>query len=149
MNQTDLAEAIGVSLRTIQLYEKKDANIPIKNLTKIADVFGVSIAELYLNEVNEEEGVYSKKKVFSASGNIGYSLANGKYLVMAPVLMEDMQEAYLEDFADEQVKSPGQLRRHYAPPVPLILDQPNAGRGQALPVFHARPRQRGSSSPPR
>lgn len=48
-------------------------------------------------------------------------------------------EAYLEDFGDEQVKSPGQLRRHYAPPVPLILDQPNAGPGQALLAFGPAP----------
>ena len=101
MNQTDLATAIGVSLRTIQLYEKKDANIPIKNLTKIAEFFGISIAELYLHEVNEEEGIYTKKKVFSASRNIYYSLANGKYLVMAPVLMADMHRKYLEGLSSE------------------------------------------------
>ena len=44
-------------------------------------------------------------------------------------------EAYLEDFGDEQVSSPGQLKRHYAPPVPLLLNQSAAGPGQALLAF--------------
>ena len=44
-------------------------------------------------------------------------------------------EAYLEDFGDEQVSSPGQLRRHYAPPIPLLLDQHRVGPGQALLAF--------------
>ena len=44
-------------------------------------------------------------------------------------------QAYLADFSDEQVSSPGQLKRHYAPPLPLLLDQPGAGPGQALLAF--------------
>ena len=50
-------------------------------------------------------------------------------------------ERYLDDFRDEQVSSPGQLRRHYAPRVPLLLNQPSAGPGQALLAF-------GSQVPP-
>lgn len=42
---------------------------------------------------------------------------------------------YLEDFGDEQVSSPGQLRRHYAPRIPLLLNQAAAGPGQALLAF--------------
>ena len=44
-------------------------------------------------------------------------------------------ERYLEDFGDEQVSSPGQLRRHYAPRVPLLLNQTTAGPGHALLAF--------------
>lgn len=44
-------------------------------------------------------------------------------------------ERYLEDFGDEQVSSPGQLRRHYAPRVPLLLNQTSASPGQALLAF--------------
>jgi len=97
INQTDLAAAIGVSLRTIQLYEKKDANIPIKNLTQIADFFKMSIAELYLQEVNEEESNYNAKKIKSAGGNVGHALPNGKYLVMAPVLLSNFHEQFLQE----------------------------------------------------
>lgn len=46
-----------------------------------------------------------------------------------------LNEAYLEDFSDEQVSSPGQLRRHYAPRVPLLFNQIQAGPGQALLAF--------------
>lgn len=104
VNQSDLAAAIGVSLRTVQLYEKKGANIPIKNLTKIAAYFGLTIGELYLQEVNEEETSYIKTKVFSAYGNICYPLANGKYLVMVPVLFEDLQNEYLADHSNPEMK---------------------------------------------
>ncbi|WP_350284172.1 helix-turn-helix transcriptional regulator [uncultured Croceitalea sp.] len=104
VNQSDLAAAIGVSLRTVQLYEKKDANIPIKNLTKIAEYFGLTIGELYMQEVNEEESTYAKTKVFSAFGNVCYPLANGKYLVMAPVLFEGLQQQYLKEYPNQELK---------------------------------------------
>ena len=107
INQSDLAEAIGVSLRTIQLYEKKDANIPIKNLSKIADFFKVSIAELYLQEVNEEGDKYGTKKIKSAGGNVAYTLPNGKYMVTAPVLLSHFHEQYLPQLQLEHTISTG------------------------------------------
>ncbi len=97
INQSDLAAAIGVSLRTIQLYEKKDANIPIKNLSQIADFFKVSIAELYLQEVNEEESSYGSKKIKSADGNVAYALPNGKYVVTVPVLLSHFHKQFLQE----------------------------------------------------
>lgn len=97
INQSDLAVAIGVSLRTIQLYEKKDANIPIKNLSKIAAFFKLSIAELYLQEVNEEGSNYSAKKIKSAGGNVAYSLPNGKYMVTVPVLLAVYHKQYVKE----------------------------------------------------
>ena len=90
ISQTDLAHEIGVSLRTIQLYERKNANIPIKNLTKIADYFEMTIAELYLHEVNDFGEGYIRKQPFTKHGSVFYPLDHGKYLIMAPlVLMED------------------------------------------------------------
>ncbi len=97
INQSDLASAIGVSLRTIQLYEKRDANIPIKNLTKIAQYFNTTIAELYMHEVNESTTGYAKQKVVSADGTMAYALPDGKYLVMAPVLLSGFQDKFLQD----------------------------------------------------
>ncbi|GMN07765.1 hypothetical protein MTsPCn5_31540 [Croceitalea sp. MTPC5] len=102
INQSDLASAIGVSLRTIQLYEKKDANIPIKNLTKIADFFDSTIAELYLQEVNEEDGIYTHKRVFSTHGNICHVLKNGKFLIEAPLLLADSHDTFLESVTNEK-----------------------------------------------
>jgi len=100
ISQTDLAKEIGVSLRTIQLYEKREANIPIKNLTKIAAFFDLSIAELYLYEVNEEELMYSKKRAFSHYGNIFYPLEYGKFLIMAPLLAAEQQKGFIANGAN-------------------------------------------------
>ena len=65
-----MGEEIGVSLRTIQLYERKDANIPIKNLTKIAEYFGLTIAELYMHEVNDMGEAYTKRQPFTKHGSV-------------------------------------------------------------------------------
>lgn len=100
INQTNLADAIGVSLRTIQLYEMKDANIPIKNLTKIAEYFDVSIAELYMYEVNEKGESYIHEKVLSKNGNKIYSIGQ-KRLIMAPLLFHEQHKGYIEHYLDQ------------------------------------------------
>ena len=101
INQTDLANAIGVSLRTIQLYEKKGANIPIKNLTKIAQYFDVSIAELYSHEsVNELGAVYSSQGNKFRKGHTIAKLAPGKYLVTTPLVTVEQYGRYLEQYPD-------------------------------------------------
>ncbi|MEM1259179.1 MAG: helix-turn-helix transcriptional regulator [Bacteroidota bacterium] len=97
INQSDLASAIGVSLRTVQLYEKKDANIPIKNLNKIADFFEMSIGELYLYEVNEGDGYYSKGQPFVKGRSFGYRLDNGKVLLKVPLLPTELQNDFLKE----------------------------------------------------
>ncbi|MEM8509117.1 MAG: helix-turn-helix transcriptional regulator [Bacteroidota bacterium] len=98
VRQSDLAEAIGVSLRTIQLYERKDANIPIKNLTKIADYFDTTIAELYIKEVNESGEPYLTTNVFSGRGTFIRHLSNGKVLVRTPLVLIEKQKAFLEKY---------------------------------------------------
>lgn len=97
INQTDLALAIGVSLRTIQLYEKKNANIPIKNLNKIADYFELSIAELYTDEVNEKDGVYHTTKMTS-KGDLSRAklLGPNKDIISAPLVSVMMQSEYIQ-----------------------------------------------------
>ena len=40
-----------------------------------------------------------------------------------------------EDFADKKVSSPGQLRSHYAPSIPLFLNQSSAAPGHGLLAF--------------
>ncbi|MGD1946960.1 MAG: helix-turn-helix domain-containing protein [Croceivirga sp.] len=102
LNQSDLASAIGVSLRTVQLYEKKDANIPIKNLQKIANVFEMSIGELYLNEVNDIGSQYGKQQPVVSGYNTGYRLNNGKVLLRAPLIMAESYGDFIEKGRDEE-----------------------------------------------
>lgn len=100
INQSELALAIGVSLRTIQLYEKKDANIPIKNLTKIADFFGFSIAELYSREIKEPQEFYYSKNTFAKHGNTIYPLEGGRFVLRAPLLTIKQQKDFLQQIDD-------------------------------------------------
>ncbi len=110
ISQTDLANEIGVSLRTIQLYEKKSANIPIKNLTKIADFFEMTIAELYLHEVNDMGEPYMRRQPFSKHGSIFYPLDHGKHLLMAPLVLMEQYGEYLEKLRmDKSEKTPFQI----------------------------------------
>lgn len=104
ISQTDLANEIGVSLRTVQLYEKKNANIPIKNLTKIADYFEMTIAELYLHEVNDMGESYVRKRPFTKHGSVFYPLEHGKYLIMAPLVLMEQYSEYLEKLKQETTK---------------------------------------------
>ncbi|NAS10903.1 helix-turn-helix domain-containing protein [Poritiphilus flavus] len=97
ISQTNLAEAIGVSLRTIQLYERKGANIPIKNLTKIAQYFEMSIAELYMYEVNETDGKYNGKPRFSSKGQQVQQVGLGKYQISVPLISGEQQRAYCKN----------------------------------------------------
>lgn len=100
INQTDLAKIIGVSLRTIQLYEMKDANIPIKNLTKIANYFRVSIAELYTHEVNDNEGLYVVGGL-SINGDNNISLGHNRNILRTPLLFNEKYKEYLDNYFDE------------------------------------------------
>ena len=46
-SQTDLAESVGVSLRTIQKYEAEKGSIPFDKLKKIAQHYDVFVSELF------------------------------------------------------------------------------------------------------
>ncbi|MFS4466332.1 helix-turn-helix domain-containing protein [Maribacter sp. 2210JD10-5] len=99
INQTDLAHAIGVSLRTIQLYEKKDANIPIKNLTKIAQYFDVSIADLYSHEsVNENGSTYRRESKKPDKLHTIFKLNPGKYLLEVPLVVAEVFTEYILEY---------------------------------------------------
>jgi len=95
-SQTDLAQAIGVSLRTIQLYEKKGANIPIKNLTKIAAYFELTIAELYAHEVNEEEILYNDTR---QNVRVKY-IDDDLFRVSVPFVPRSLEATYIENYDD-------------------------------------------------
>ena len=95
MSQGDLALAIGVSLRTIQLYEKKGANIPLKNLTKIANYFETDIDALYrMEKVGESGDPYNIQGTSSKKGHHIVKLAPGKYLLSAPLITKKEEKRY-------------------------------------------------------
>ncbi|MDC6366419.1 MULTISPECIES: LexA family transcriptional regulator [Flavobacteriaceae] len=104
ISQTDLANEVGVSLRTIQLYERKNANIPIKNLTKIAEFFEMTIAELYLHEVNDFGESYIGRKPFIKHKSTFYPLEYGKYLIMAPLVLMEQNNGYIANLGAESPK---------------------------------------------
>nr|WP_321415240.1 helix-turn-helix transcriptional regulator [uncultured Allomuricauda sp.] len=108
ISQSQLGKEIGVSLRTIQLYERKDANIPIKNLTKIAEYFGLTIAELYMHEVNDMGEAYTKRQPFTKHGSVFYPLEYGKYLVMAPLVLVEWHQKYIQNLEKENFSNPFQ-----------------------------------------
>lgn len=98
IGQRELAEAIAVSPRTIQLYERENANIPIKNLTKIAEYFDMTIAEMYLRESSDFRSPYAiKRQSFTKHGSVFYPLDHGKHLVMAPLVLMEEHEKYIEN----------------------------------------------------
>nr|WP_299171213.1 helix-turn-helix domain-containing protein [uncultured Allomuricauda sp.] len=103
ISQTHLAEAVGVSLRTIQNYEHKDANIPTKNLSKIATFFDLSIAELHLQEANEMGETYTKRKTFIKHGCTFSALDYGKFFVQTPLVLAERQKKYIESLAESRL----------------------------------------------
>ncbi len=101
LNQTDLANAVGVSLRTIQLYEKKGANIPIKNLTKIAQYFDLTIADLYTHEVNETDLQYHILNGSKEESQHITTIGKGKYIISAPLISKETQKQYALSYTDQ------------------------------------------------
>lgn len=101
ISQSKLAKEIGVSLRTIQLYERQDANIPLKNLKKIAEYFELGVRDLYLNErVGEPSGNYESQGSLGNRENSIKKVAPGKYLIKAPLVISSVQEDYIGYFDD-------------------------------------------------
>ncbi|WP_425235232.1 helix-turn-helix domain-containing protein [Ulvibacterium sp.] len=127
INQTDLAKAIGVSLRTIQLYEKKDANIPIKNLTKIAQYFDVTIAELYSNEnLNEKGAAYDTPETIE-KGHTITKLAPGKYLISAPLVLTEQYGKFSKQY-------PKKVFVHTLPKTGFIVDRVSVAQYMAFEI---------------
>lgn len=58
--QTQLAEVVGVSLRTIQNYEAGTVDVPSKNLKLIAKHYNVDISYFYSDSVKEPRSLYAE-----------------------------------------------------------------------------------------
>ena len=94
-SQTALAEAIGVSLRTIQNYESGKVSAPHKKLEQIAQHYNVTVAYLFSNESNNEiKGDFIENK----NGNRFEELPNGKYKIYVKKLPVNAFGSYLSDF---------------------------------------------------
>ena len=50
MTQTDLAIRLGVTMKTVQNYENNNVTIPKKSIEKIAEIFNVSVRDLYKSD---------------------------------------------------------------------------------------------------
>lgn len=75
INQTKFAQEIGVSLRKVQLYGRKNANIPMKNLKKIAEFFEMTIPELFIHEFHDPD-THGKKRPYTKHGSVFYPLVS-------------------------------------------------------------------------
>lgn len=127
ITQSQLAEVIGVSLRTIQIYEKENANIPRKNLDKIAAYFEMRIDELYAHEVSEEGLIYGKEESNLKKAHSIQKLEPGKYLLSAPLIMGKKQREFLQRMDD--MKYLGKL-----PHIGFMVDQVAVGNYLAFEV---------------
>lgn len=128
ISQTELAKIIGVSLRTIQLYEKKGANIPIKNLTKIAQYFDISIAELYTQEkVNEQGAIYKHIDSQKDKEHTIIKLGPGKYLISVPLLLSGNYSDFTYKYED-----PSYLES--LPKISFVVEQVSVGKYLAFEI---------------
>lgn len=57
LTQTDLANKLGVTLKTVQNYESNAVTVPRKKIELMADIFKVSIEDLYKEEHSENKKV--------------------------------------------------------------------------------------------
>lgn len=138
-SQSDLADVIGVSLRTIQNYEKGDVDVPTKNLSKIAKHYDVSIAYLFEGVIEELEAenltdqnvlVNDPLEVYTTnSGNIIEELSGGKYLLTVPMVPHKAHATYISEFTDGEFIS--DLTK-----VSFIVDRVPRGRYQAFEIIN-------------
>lgn len=128
-SQSDLGDAIGVSLRTIQNYEKGDGNIPMKNLKRIAQHYNVSVSHFFSDTtkvddlmVKEAREIYNTK-----SGNNIEELPNGKFLLTVPLVPYRAHATYISEFEDADFIS--DLTK-----VSFIVDRVPRGKYQAFEI---------------
>lgn len=130
ISQSELASIIGVSLRTIQLYEKENANIPIKNLNKIAAYFEMGIDRLYAQEVNEDNLVYDNSNSNERKGHAIRKLGPGKYLLSSPLLIKESQPGYVDNI--NTVNFLNSLPR-----ISFIVEQVSVGNYMAFEILNS------------
>lgn len=129
ISQSDLADIVGVSLRTIQLYEKENANIPIKNLSKIAEYFEMGIDRLYAKEVNESDIIYDSGNADLGKAHTIRKLGPGKYLLSVPLLVESEQLAHVDKIDDMKYLNT-------LPQVGFLVNQVSVGKYLAFEILN-------------
>lgn len=85
LTQSELGEAIGVLGRTVQKYESGDISPPLDRLEKIAEVLGVELVDLIVEEKSHKD---SFKDNFNSSY---YEFLNGKDNIKRKISLVDNQ----------------------------------------------------------
>lgn len=128
LSQSKLAQKIGVSLRTVQLYEKKNANIPRKNLEKIAQIFEVSIADLYsLEGVSDVNPNYTLQKNRTKKGHVITKLGPGRYLIAVPLVIARQYTSYVTE-------QEGFVYMSSLPTISFVVEQVSVGNYVAFEI---------------
>ncbi len=128
-SQTQLAEYVGVSLRTIQHYEKGTVDIPFKNLEKIAKHYDVNVS--YLFEDEKPKNLPSSESIVSYKGKNGLKfeeLSNGKWRVKVPKVPYKAYASFIDVYEDEY-KTHESFGETY-----FTVDHPGKGKYMAFTV---------------
>ncbi|WP_428743225.1 helix-turn-helix domain-containing protein [Tenacibaculum sp.] len=127
LNQTDFGKKIGVSLRSVQMYEKgetkpsADVLIKILELDKQVSAHNEDVSNLRVSEPTE---TFKTK-----SGSIIDELPNGKYLLTVPLLPYKAHATYISEFQDADYIS--DLTK-----VSFIVDRVPRGRYMAFEIMN-------------
>ena len=125
ITQTELAEKIGVTLRTISKYEKQGVMPRGANLQKLAEVLGVSIAYLSNDEIVDpayglEESPYIESAVYGKRGaaDVEQLLTQTRALFAGGDVPEEDKELFFQAvteayFANKQRASEKFTRKDY------------------------------------
>lgn len=135
-SQSDLANAIGVSLRTIQNYEAGSVDVPYKNLEKIAQhydvtsayVFGGVYEELDAHGLMNDYDIKDPLEIFKTkAGSLYEELPNGKFKITVPLVPIKAEASYISHFSDADYVSD---LTH----VTFIVDQVGQGSYRAFEI---------------
>lgn len=114
LSQAALAKAIGVSLRSIQNWERGESNITLKYAKTIAAFFNISLSDLLGETANSEKTVEKVNESASGDEKIVYELLNAKNQIIA------LQEKYIK-ILEEKNNIPGTIIETLQPLFQKIL----------------------------
>ncbi len=114
LSQAALAKAIGVSLRSIQNWERGESNITLKYAKTIAAFFNISLSDLLGETANSEKTVEKVNESASGDEKIVYELLNAKNQIIA------LQEKYIK-ILEEKNNIPGTIIETLRPLFQKIL----------------------------
>ncbi|GLB47821.1 XRE family transcriptional regulator [Neptunitalea lumnitzerae] len=122
-SQSDLAEVLGVSLRTIQNYEAGKVAVPYKNLELIAQHYGVTVAQFFTNEQEEKAiaGVGETTDVRKAHHELIWT--DYETFMLVPLVGKRVQAGFLSNWDTDR-----DTFEEVLPKVPWEVDKEYKGR---------------------